>query len=895
MALNFGAGARRLPVPPAYSQQQNPHTIDAFEVYGLGNAGVGYGGIGYAGGHIQQLAGQSNLRSHRPSGVPNEGGTLHRRTRRVYPATENIVRNESPVDEKTFLDADDVSSTIREIPLAERQRDWRIWPIYVKEATERDMKLAKDWNEDMDVLLIFAGLFSAVVTSFLSQNAISNLQTPYDQYTAAIALQQLSGVSVQLTGDCSNSIDQQFNSSCFQINWQDQMVNGFWFAALTFSLSAALLAMLSKTWIREYSSGLAAVPYDQARQRQYRFTGQKTWKFGAVLNSLLTLLHISVFLFFAGLIVFLEELDITVFQATTTLFAVVLALYAVVSALPLLFPDCPFRFPLMKILRVWLLQKIRSRRQQTSFRDQELAKIEQDSSGIEARALAWLLQISEMSSEKEDVEEAALAALKHLTQNEEQAKAMLKEGTLPTLYRLFMDCTDEEDERTVRVMRAIDALWRSNAMVSWISSKDRRAPLSDLHVAFFAKLVNLLETSDKHRIVEAAVQLPNQTAGFRHATSPIVAQVSIPKLIDQLENDRFATVESIMAALNLISRIFCFSRNEQSGRTITNEDLRRTIPCVAESLHRAPSQEVTSSALEIVEEIFQLFSYSVSRLRISEWLEKNLALIVDEEIGLLGALLAQLGKKTLSKTEKTLVRQFSSYLMSFQAIRRTGVPKLVSHGYLVYITHDLQRFSLQRDEVSDTSPVDLFNQVSKEGNFTDAALKDRFLQAGSIESLATYFSREPRNPDPGADVFAGLLRRLLRLVNGPHKTRLQQTRIMEILIARCPSIPEEPERRDEDDDDLLRQMDLVRGFLADGTLDPGCVPPVQIDEENIEEEPELELEDPNLEEAHIQQEGLEYRVLEEGLPTVGSPYELHPPMVGYPEDGPQVGSPYEPQ
>ncbi|KZO96995.1 hypothetical protein CALVIDRAFT_466359, partial [Calocera viscosa TUFC12733] len=198
----------------------------------------------------------------------------------------------------------------------------KIWPIYIKEAMERDRELTADWDEDMDVLLIFAGLFSAVVTSFLSQNAIGNLSPPYDQYTAAIALQQLSGIPVNITGDCSNAADQQFNSACFQIAFQDQLVNGFWFAALTFrhvviqplmralltalaSLSAALLAMLSKTWIREYATQLASIPYDQARQRQYRYVGQKRWKLGAVINSLMMLLHISVFLFFAGLIVFL--------------------------------------------------------------------------------------------------------------------------------------------------------------------------------------------------------------------------------------------------------------------------------------------------------------------------------------------------------------------------------------------------------------------------------------------------------------------------------------------------------------------------------------------------------------------------------------------------------------
>ncbi|EJT98692.1 hypothetical protein DACRYDRAFT_24281, partial [Dacryopinax primogenitus] len=257
------------------------------------------------------------------------------------------------------------------------------------------------------------------------------------------------------------------------------------------------------------------------------------------------LLHISVFLFFAGVIVFLGETDNggPVFKAISTLFAATLTIYAVISSLPLIFPDCPYRFPPMKVFRVWILQKMHKRwRGKATFREQELGVIEQDTAVVEASALAWLLKVSETSEEKDDVEDAALAAMDQLTQSNEQRNAMLREGILHTLYRLFMDCEEDEENRMVRILPAIEALWKSDETTPGTQyTAKERVPSDDLHIAFYNKLVEVLETSQSQRLLGAAIQLPKQFSGYPVAEWPIASRLSIPKMIDQLENDRFNT------------------------------------------------------------------------------------------------------------------------------------------------------------------------------------------------------------------------------------------------------------------------------------------------------------------------------------------------------------------
>ncbi|KAJ7617699.1 hypothetical protein DFH06DRAFT_961388, partial [Mycena polygramma] len=46
----------------------------------------------------------------------------------------------------------------------------KLWAVYISEAEKYDKSLVESWKSDMEGMLIFAGLFSAVLTAFLIES-----------------------------------------------------------------------------------------------------------------------------------------------------------------------------------------------------------------------------------------------------------------------------------------------------------------------------------------------------------------------------------------------------------------------------------------------------------------------------------------------------------------------------------------------------------------------------------------------------------------------------------------------------------------------------------------------------------------------------------------------------
>ncbi|KAJ7118239.1 hypothetical protein C8R44DRAFT_565153, partial [Mycena epipterygia] len=46
----------------------------------------------------------------------------------------------------------------------------KIWTVYIDEAEKYDKALVESWRSDMEGLLIFAALFSAIVTAFIIES-----------------------------------------------------------------------------------------------------------------------------------------------------------------------------------------------------------------------------------------------------------------------------------------------------------------------------------------------------------------------------------------------------------------------------------------------------------------------------------------------------------------------------------------------------------------------------------------------------------------------------------------------------------------------------------------------------------------------------------------------------
>ncbi|KAH7097485.1 hypothetical protein BKA62DRAFT_623785 [Auriculariales sp. MPI-PUGE-AT-0066] len=126
----------------------------------------------------------------------------------------------------------------------------RVWRVYRDRVTDLDEDLVKGWNATLDVLLIFAGLFSAVATAFIIEAYVSKqLQHDYLQYTAIGVLAVLAELNTTVTAPQSLP-DLNKVKSTTRAGW----VNGLWFTSLILALIDALLAILVKQWLVEYES-----------------------------------------------------------------------------------------------------------------------------------------------------------------------------------------------------------------------------------------------------------------------------------------------------------------------------------------------------------------------------------------------------------------------------------------------------------------------------------------------------------------------------------------------------------------------------------------------------------------------------------------------------------------
>jgi hypothetical protein len=142
----------------------------------------------------------------------------------------------------------------------------------------------------------------------------------------------------------------------------DVRVNALWFTSLVFSLVAALLATLVQQWVRDYMHVFQRYsnPLKGARLRQYLYEGVEGWYMPRVARFVPGLVHISLFLFFAGLVDSLLATYITVGVTTTIPIAICSSLYVFIMFAPAINPQCPFRNPFAGL--IWYLkQKVHPR------------------------------------------------------------------------------------------------------------------------------------------------------------------------------------------------------------------------------------------------------------------------------------------------------------------------------------------------------------------------------------------------------------------------------------------------------------------------------------------------------------------------------------------------------
>ncbi|KAI9463198.1 hypothetical protein BJY52DRAFT_1184749 [Lactarius psammicola] len=218
----------------------------------------------------------------------------------------------------------------------------KLWSMYLTEAKRDDDKITKNWTEDTGGYLVFTGLFSAIVTAFITES-YKKLSPDSGEQTVAL-LTQLVNTSTGAPAVVQSSPPFKAPASIVR-------VNVMWFLSLSLSMYCAVLATLIQQWARTYLDYTQhrGAPRRRARIRAYMFEGIEDTRLSRAVEAMPLLLHASVFLFVAGLIDFLLPINKVVAFSALGGVVVFAFIYAIFTLLPSLRLNCPYRTPLSGI------------------------------------------------------------------------------------------------------------------------------------------------------------------------------------------------------------------------------------------------------------------------------------------------------------------------------------------------------------------------------------------------------------------------------------------------------------------------------------------------------------------------------------------------------------------
>ncbi|KAI0252036.1 hypothetical protein BJV78DRAFT_386609 [Lactifluus subvellereus] len=223
--------------------------------------------------------------------------------------------------------------------------------MYNEKAEKHDEKMTERWKGDAEGILVFTGLFSAALAQLLVgslQNLRLSSQDASSFYLARI---------YQLTpGSNPSSVTLPPDPSQFLTPKSAIWTNTLWSLSLVISLTCALLAILLQQWARRYIriTQKADDPQRRARIREFMFQGsKKRLPLRFMLELLTALLHIAVFLFLAGFIVYLFTFNRFVAMTAAVSAGACTMLYLSISFAPIVFHDSPYYTPLSTL--VWIV------------------------------------------------------------------------------------------------------------------------------------------------------------------------------------------------------------------------------------------------------------------------------------------------------------------------------------------------------------------------------------------------------------------------------------------------------------------------------------------------------------------------------------------------------------
>ncbi|KAH8822285.1 hypothetical protein DL96DRAFT_1819811 [Flagelloscypha sp. PMI_526] len=232
-------------------------------------------------------------------------------------------------------------------PGEEGSENARVWMIYNDEAELFDDDMLHGFRDTLDSLLVFAALFSAVVTTLVAQTS-TKLEPDHAQITSYLLVEQILLLRANGNLTAINAVPSSLlGPNAMTRSSTDVAINVLFFVSLSLSLSTALFSILVKQWLTAYAAKVPGTPKDVALTRHYRFVGLQKWKLPEIIGVLPLILHSSLWIFVAGLLLFVWQKNSALFSAAAAVLGVTFGLYSISLLLPPFVHDCPYHIPFL--------------------------------------------------------------------------------------------------------------------------------------------------------------------------------------------------------------------------------------------------------------------------------------------------------------------------------------------------------------------------------------------------------------------------------------------------------------------------------------------------------------------------------------------------------------------
>ncbi|KAH9023434.1 hypothetical protein EDB85DRAFT_2151125 [Lactarius pseudohatsudake] len=220
-----------------------------------------------------------------------------------------------------------------------------LFSMYNEMAAERDRKLAENWREDANGIMLLSGLLSATVAGFLSQSYLSSQTSSQD--VSAFYLSQL--YQFQAASSNSSGAPPPAPPNPASAPTGAHML---WFASLVLSLATAVFATLIQEWVRRYLVMTQSLysPHKNARVRAFIWQQGSLAVLQNTIKILHALLHQSIFFFLFGLVVLISSGNSFVLAAVILCIIPLLFLYLWFSLAPYFYPHSLFSTPFSGLL-----------------------------------------------------------------------------------------------------------------------------------------------------------------------------------------------------------------------------------------------------------------------------------------------------------------------------------------------------------------------------------------------------------------------------------------------------------------------------------------------------------------------------------------------------------------